>query len=142
MDNAFKIRGTVKVINETVQITQTFSKREFVITTDLSSPYPQHIMFQTIQDKCVMLDNVQINDTIDVSFNLRGREWISPAGDIKYFNTLDAWRIEVVEQSGTAKSGIPKGGASPMDLTTNTSQAQTENKTLLEEEEKLDDLPF
>ena len=33
-------------------------------------------------------------DQIEVSFNIRGREWTSPQGEVKYFNTLEAWRIE------------------------------------------------
>jgi hypothetical protein len=31
---------------------------------------------------------------IELSFNLKGREWTSPAGDVKYFNTLQGWKIE------------------------------------------------
>ena len=51
----FKLTGTVKVIKDTVQVTEKFAKREFVIN-DASSMYPQDIMFQSVQDKCSMLD--------------------------------------------------------------------------------------
>ena len=72
--------------------------------------YPQDIMFQAAQDKCSMLDGFNENDQVEVSFNLRGREWTSPQGEVKYFNTLDAWRIEKVAQ------GMPQGGPSDMNL--------------------------
>ena len=40
------------------------------------------------------MDSHKVGDVIDVSFNLRGREWTSPTGEVKFFNTLEAWRIE------------------------------------------------
>jgi len=89
----YKLNGTIKVIKDTVQISDKFSKREFVVN-DSSSMYPQDIMLQSVQDKCSMLDGYKEGDNVEVSFNLRGREWTSPTGEVKYFNTLDAWKIE------------------------------------------------
>lgn len=126
----FKLTGTLKVIKDTVQVTDKFSKREFVVS-DTSSMYPQDILFQSVQDKCSMLDGFQENDQVEVSFNLRGREWTSPQGEVKYFNTLDAWRIEKVGQ------GMPQGGPSDMNLDPIPAapSASTDN-------EEDDDLPF
>ena len=100
----FKLTGEIKVVNETVQVSDSFTKREFVIS-DTSSMYPQDILFQSVQDKCSMLDGYKVGDNVEVSFNLRGREWTSPQGEVKYFNTLDAWRIEKVGQD--APQGQP-----------------------------------
>lgn len=91
----YKLKGTVKVVNDTVQVSDSFKKREFVVT-DEDSQYPQDISFQCAQDKCAMLDQIAEGQQVEVSFNLRGREWTSPQGEVRYFNTLDAWRIEVV----------------------------------------------
>lgn len=127
----FKLTGTIKVINDTVQINDKFAKREFVIT-DTSSMYPQDILFQAVQDKCSMLDGFNQQDQVEVSFNLRGREWTSPQGEVRYFNTLDAWRIEKVGQ------GMPQGGPSEMNLDpmpSNIPSASTDS-------EEDDDLPF
>jgi hypothetical protein len=88
----FKLTGALKVINATNQVSDKFSKREFVIT-DGSSMYPQDIMFQLTQDKCNLLDGLTVGQSVEVSFNLRGREWINPQGEAKYFNSLEAWRI-------------------------------------------------
>jgi hypothetical protein len=109
----FKLSGTLKVKNDTVQVSEKFSKREFVLT-DASSMYPQDILFQLTQDKCNLLDAVNVNDQIEVSFNLRGREWTSPQGEVRYFNTLDAWRIEKV--GAAPMGGMPQGGPSAMNL--------------------------
>jgi hypothetical protein len=94
----FKLNGTLKVANETQVINEKFSKREFVIET--KDQYPQLVMFQLTQDKCKLLSAFKVGNEIEVSFNLRGREWTSPAGEVKYFNTLEAWRLERI---GTEK---------------------------------------
>ena len=90
----FKLEGTLKVANETQVISEKFSKREFVIET--TDQYPQQVMFQLTQDKCNLLDAFKVGNQLEVSFNLRGREWTSPAGEVKYFNTLEAWRLDVL----------------------------------------------
>ncbi len=96
------ITGILKTKSEEQQISDKFKKREFVLT-DNSSQYPQHISFQLTQDKCGLIDQYKIGDELKVHFNLRGREWTSPKGEIKYFNTLEAWRIEG-NKGGSASS--------------------------------------
>lgn len=130
----YKLTGTVKVINDTVQISDKFAKREFVVT-DTSSMYPQDVLFQLTQDKCGLIDNIKVSETVEVSFNLRGREWTNPQGEVKYFNSLEAWRIEKVGQ--TSGSGIPQGGPSEMNL--NPTPSPIESAT---EADDSDDLPF
>jgi hypothetical protein len=90
---SFQLTGKLKKIDPIVKVSEKFSKREFVIT-DESSQYPQDILFQSVQDKCTLLDTFNVGDVVQVSFNLRGREWTSPQGEVKYFNTMEAWRIE------------------------------------------------
>lgn len=90
-----EIVGKIKKIMDVQNVSDKFKKREFVLSTDLNTPYPQHIMFQTTQEKCAILDNLKANDEVKVFFNIRGREWTSPQdGQIKYFVTLEAWRID------------------------------------------------
>jgi hypothetical protein len=129
----FKLQGIVKVVSPTVQVSEKFAKREFVVT-DNASMYPQDIMFQLTQDKCSLADGIQVNDQIEVSFNLRGREWTSPQGEVKYFNTLEAWRLDKVGSNG---GGIPASGPSAMNLDpiSSASPELTANKAD-------DDLPF
>lgn len=90
---SFQLTGKLKKIDPIVKVSDKFSKREFVLTDD-SSQYPQDILFQSVQDKCTLLDSYNVGDVVQVSFNLRGREWTSPQNEVKYFNTLEAWRIE------------------------------------------------
>lgn len=126
----FKLAGTVKKIDSTVKVSEKFSKREIVVT-DTSSMYPQDILFQLTQDKCSLADKISVNDQVEVSFNLRGREWTSPQGEIRYFNTLEAWRLERIGGQSAAPQdnfgGTPAPSA-PMTSFTNDSED--------------DDLPF
>jgi len=89
-----EVIGTIKLINSTQAIgANNFMKREIVVTTDEEN-YPQPLSLEFTQDKCKLLDNFQVGQRVKVSINLRGREWITPEGDAKYFNTLQGWRIE------------------------------------------------
>lgn len=88
---SFTLKGEVKVINDTKQVSEKFKLREFVITT--KDEYPQVIQFQASQDKTALLDNYNVGDQVEVFFNLRGREWTNPQNEVKVFNTLDAWKI-------------------------------------------------
>lgn len=85
--------GQLKVKEQTQKVNEKFQKRDFIITTESGTPYPQHISFQITQDKCVLLDKFSVGDELKVHFNLRGREWNGAEGT-KFFNTLEAWRIE------------------------------------------------
>jgi hypothetical protein len=132
----FKLTGIVKVLNDTVQVSEKFAKREFVVT-ETSGMYPQDILFQATQEKCALLDAFQVNEQVEVSFNLRGREWVNPQGEVKYFNSLDAWRVERVGQ--TSPQAMPQGGPSAMNLNPASSASSIIAST---SEEADDDLPF
>ena len=127
------ITGTLKVKGEVQQVSEKFKKRDFVITDSSSSQYPQHVSFQLTQDKVNLIDQYQIGSEIKVHFNLRGREWTSPQGEVKYFNTLEAWRLE---------------GASNANSSSNSSSSASSNITASAISEPLssssveDDLPF
>jgi len=85
--------GILKLVYETKKISEKYRNREFVITLDVTPSYPQHVSFVASQDNCEILDNFKEGDELTVEFNLRGREWNSPNNGVKYFNTLDAWKI-------------------------------------------------
>ena len=111
----FKINGIVKVVKNEEVISDKFKKREFVLT-DASSMYPQDILFQLTQDKTSLVDGLQPNDNVEVSFNLRGREWTSPQGEVKYFNTLEAWRVEKMGASTAPSPMETPAGATAADF--------------------------
>lgn len=123
------ISGKLKLINETKEYgTNGFRKREVVVTTE--EQYPQDLLIEFIQDKCDILNSYNVGENVKIDINLRGREWESPQGEIKYFNSIQGWRIEKlgVEDQNDMVPPIP----------------QTEKSSDNEEfgKDEPDDLPF
>ena len=87
---SYEAKGTLHQIGETREVSETFSTRSFTICQQ-DDKYPQFITFELIKDKTDLIDSFKIGDDINVSFNLRGREWNG-----KFFNTIQAWRIQKV----------------------------------------------
>ncbi len=87
--------GKLHTIFPTKQVSERFSKREFVLEL-ADQKFPQTVLFQLTGDRCSQLDGMQTGEQVRVEFSLRGREWRSPQGEIKYFNSLDVWKVEPV----------------------------------------------
>jgi len=99
-----ELQGRIKLIKDTQVISEKFSKREFVIITE--GEYPDHISIEFIQDKCSLLDSYQVNQLVTVGINIKGREWIDKQGEMKHFNTIQAWKISSVGGEAVS-SGVP-----------------------------------
>lgn len=125
------VEGNLKVIYETKDVGASgFQMRECVVTTD--EQYPQHILIQFTQDKCNLLSSFRIGEKVKVDINLRGKEWVSPAGETRYFNTIQGWRISSVHN--------PNGNANPPAPAQAKTNTQQMGGPLPGEE--ADDLPF
>ena len=96
-----EIQGRVKQIFPSQTMGQNgFEKRDLVIITE--DIYPQTIIIQFTQQRCDLLDNLQIGQNVKVYINIRGREWTNPQGETKYFNTIEGWKIEVIQTTNVA----------------------------------------
>ncbi len=94
-----EVTGTIKAI-EQAQTFGTFTKRNVIVTTD--EQYPQTLAIEFVQDKCSLLDKFQVGKGVKIGVNLRGREWTNPQGEVKYFNSIQGWRIDsFVTEGGT-----------------------------------------
>ncbi|MFL2632291.1 MAG: DUF3127 domain-containing protein [Candidatus Marivariicella sp.] len=123
-----EIIGKIKWIDETKEYgSNGFKKRELVVTTE--EQYPQHILIEFIQDKCEILNSFQIGNNVKIGINLKGREWTNPEGQVKYFNSVQGWRIDIID--GEISQELPP---IPPPIS---SENIDENKT-----EEEDDLPF
>lgn len=93
-----EVQGKIKLIDETKTYgSNGFRKRELVVTTE--EQYPQHIMIEFVQDKTDLLNTFKVGQQVKVSINLRGREWVNPQGETKYFNSIQGWRIESMDEA-------------------------------------------
>jgi hypothetical protein len=86
--------GKLHTIFDTKQVSERFTKREFVLELTDNPKYPQVVLFQLTGDRCAQLDEFRVGDSVRIDFSLRGREWRSPQGEVKYFNSLDVWKVE------------------------------------------------
>ena len=94
-----ELQGTVKKIGETQTFASGFQKKELVLLTD--EQYPQPIQIDFLSDKIDLLNNVSEGENVKVGINIRGREWTNPQGEVKYFNSINGWRIEKVSGENT-----------------------------------------
>ena len=124
-----EVSGKIKWLDETKTYGNNgFRKREVVVTTE--EQYPQHILVEFIQDKCDLLNSFQLGQSVKIGINLRGREWVNPQGETKYFNSIQGWRLEALQASEGAGDMPP---VPPM-------EAFEPAEDLKEED--YDDLPF
>ncbi|MEC9108435.1 MAG: DUF3127 domain-containing protein [Bacteroidota bacterium] len=123
-----EVQGKIKLVGDIQEITDSFSKRELVIVTQ--EQYPQTLCVEFVQDKMSLLDDFQEGQEVKIGINLRGREWKNPEGKIKYFTSLQGWRIENLQNE------VPNNDQPGLDSLSPFEPADDVNK------EDLDDLPF
>ncbi|WP_179353001.1 DUF3127 domain-containing protein [Winogradskyella vidalii] len=101
-----EVQGRIKMVGETQTFgSNGFRKREVVVTTE--EQYPQHIMVEFVQDKTDLLNSYKVGQQVKININLRGREWVNPQGETKYFNSIQGWRIEAVQADAASGGGMP-----------------------------------
>jgi len=99
-----ELNAKIYSISKTQKISDSFSKREFIVETD--EQFKQHILLQVVKDKCANLDQFKVGDNVTVSINLKGRLWQNPQGDEKCFNTLECWKIsKITDANNTEVNG-------------------------------------
>lgn len=121
-----EVKGFLKVINDVVILSEKFKKREVVVSVS-DGKYNQDLLIQFSQDNVDLVDEFAIGQEVVVGINLRGRAWVNPKGEEKYFNTIEGWRITGVVDS--SKNDVPV--AKPK-------KAQS----VIDETKSDDDLPF
>jgi single-strand DNA-binding protein len=109
-----QIQGKIHAAFDAAQVTDRFRKREFVLELEAASRYPQYVMFQLTGDRCDSLDGFEPGHEVAVEFSLRGREWTSPKGEVRFFNSLEVWSIDRVgdEESSSSGEAFSSGEAS------------------------------
>lgn len=101
-----EITGKVHHLGDEINVTASYNKRELVLKTD--EQYPQLILIEFGQGKCnEYLDKLNHGDVVTVGINIRGREWINPQGEAKYFNSIAGWKV-------TKGESAPKQQTPPM----------------------------
>ena len=135
-----EVVGRVKVVNPEQQVSASFKKRELVVTTD--EQYPQHILIEFTQDKCDLISGYRPNEEVKVSINLRGREWVNPQGETRYFNSIQGWRIEKLNAAPAETKNRQHSEVDKYNQNHNASPAEAFAPATNFNEDEPDDLPF
>ena len=104
---SYRITGILHEVGNEMQISDGFKKRNFVVKCSEKEPYIEYIQFELIQDKCNIIDDFNLGDNIEITFNIKGRRWQpdnSENDSFKYFVSLQAWRINKVTEESQKKN--------------------------------------
>ena len=105
--NKMSVIGKIKRITE-VEEKGTFRFRKLIVETqEKEKKYNQTICVDFVQNNCGLLDVWKVGDYVQVLFNLRGREWTNPKGEILYFTTLNGWKVENFKEEVTTHDQAP-----------------------------------
>ena len=129
---SYELTGKLFEKFDTIQRTETFKIREFVIEKSdeiNGKTITNFIKFQSVQDKTSLVDNINKGDEVKVYFNIRGSKW-EKEGKVSYFNNLDAWRIDQVLNAQKGANNDNNEYLEPLDTFTSSSEST------------IDDLPF
>lgn len=97
--NMATVVGTILEINDPVQVTEKLVKRTFVLEIPNENPlYNQQVEFETVNKSTEKLDAVNVGDTAEIEYELRGRRVTLKTGEERVFNSLNAWQIKALNQ--------------------------------------------
>ena len=105
---SYEITGKLVAKYDTVQRTETFRTREFVIekSEDIGGRMiTNFVKLQSVQDRTSIIDRFNIGDELKVSFNIKGTKW-EKNGNVNYITNLDAWRVELLNNSQSQPSAM------------------------------------
>ena len=128
---SYEITGKLAAKYDTVQRTETFRTREFVIAKneDIGGRViTNFIKLQSVQDRVSIIDRFNIGDELKVSFNIKGTKW-EKNGNVNYITNLDAWRVELLNNNQSQPAA-----AAP--------NQQVSNAPIDNAPDFVDDLPF
>ena len=141
---ALEVIGKLIEKTPTMQVSERFKKREFVldITEEVNgNSYPNFAKLQAVQNRCELLDSFNEGDVVKVSFNVRGTKW-EKDGKVNYITNLDAWRIE---RANAGENNAYGQAAQPATTSQNFTAAPAPNNNYnnnTNSSAPADDLPF
>lgn len=134
-----EIKGFLTKVFDVQQVTEKFSKCEFVIQTP-DDRYPQTIKMEAQNSYIDLLLAFPVGSFLKIKYDLKGREYQKDTGEVQYFNTAVAWRFENMNPlaQNTQQKPLEQGNDTPP-------QKQPESVTTAPPKVQAngdDDLPF
>ena len=85
------VKGTIRKIGQESTYGKT-RKKSLILKTD--ERFSQILEIEFLNDKINLIDGYDVGEQVEIPINIRGREWTSPKGELKYFMSLSGWKID------------------------------------------------
>jgi hypothetical protein len=141
---SLEVTGKLLVKYDTLQVSEKFKKREFVLelAEEINGNiYTNFAKMQLVQTKCDILDRFNVGDTVKVSFNIKGNKW-ERDGKVNYITNLDAWRVESAAATPNNNGGNQQAAAAPAYNNGGGGSNFNNSVSFNPSPETIDDLPF
>jgi len=79
-------KGAIKKIFNEENPSDKFKYRNFVLYVD--GMYPNELLFQCVQARCGLLDNLKEYDEVSVTFDVHGKSFTNKNNELQWTNTL------------------------------------------------------
>jgi len=93
-----EIKGNIEYVGETTRFSDKFVARDLVLEVrdeHNGTEYVNYIKLQLVNDRCDLVNGLELGDEVRVGFYFRGRK-VHQEGEVKYYTNLNAWKIEKV----------------------------------------------
>lgn len=107
-----ELTGKILELQDEKIISPKFRKRSMILETT-EDKFPQPVEIEFTQDRGALLDKCRLGQQVLVSFNLRGRKWTSARGEVRYFTSVQGWRIQDANAGGGGGGGGGGGFPAP-----------------------------
>lgn len=100
------IKGKIVHRSDVQQVSETFTKR-FIAVEVTDGNYTQEIKIEAFKEKTSLFDDTPEGTEVEVFFNLNGKSWTNKAGVKDWFNSLVAWKINVLTSTPVNQAPAP-----------------------------------
>lgn len=105
------VTGQVHLIEQTKSFGQKGFRKRTVVLEQVTGRFTNYLPLEFIADSCDMVDNLNVGDTIKVTYRLTGRKWQrDEQSEVKYFLSAEATDYELLK-AGEGAAAAPNDEA-------------------------------
>ncbi len=96
-----KVRGNVHLIEETKTYGQKGFRKRLVVLEQDNGRFANFIPVDFVRDACDSVDDLNVGDEIEISYQLSGRKWQKdPGSEVKFFLSAEAVSFKILTAAG------------------------------------------
>ena len=87
--------GSIVFIDETREYGDNGFRKRLMVLTQNQGKYDNYIPVEFIQDMCDKCDELRMGSEVTVEYKIKGRKWVTPEGNDRYFVNLEV--VDVID---------------------------------------------